>query len=111
MDAHIDMTEAMNSLAERLAQDTMYRAICEGDPGAMARLQRQGSVKTTVDLRKEIPLGQRQVESLLSFMVSVDTGRALENAERDNIVYDGLGEHRVLGRAKKKSKKSRVMGY
>jgi hypothetical protein len=110
MDAHIDMTEQMNSLAERLAQDTMYRAVCQGDPSALARLQRQGSVQTTIDLRKETPLGQRQVESLLSFMVSETTERAMEDAERDNIVYDGLGEHRILGRVKK-NKKKRTMKY
>lgn len=111
MDAHIDMTESMNDLAERLARDTMYQAICNGNPAAMAKLQREGSVQTTIDLRREAPLGQRQVESLLSFMVSPSTEKALEDAEGDNVVYDALGEHRILGRAKKKSKKSRVMKY
>jgi len=101
-DAHIDMTEKMEDLAERLARDTMYHAICHGDPKAMARLEKQGSVKATIDPRREAPLGQRQVESLLCFMVSEETERAMEDAERDNIVYDALGEHRILGPAKKK---------
>lgn len=111
MDAHIDMTEQMNDLAERLARDTMYQAICNGDPKALARLQREGSKTITIDPRRETPFGQRQVESLLSFMVSEEIERALEDAEGDNVVYDALGEHRVLGRAKKKKKKSRVMNY
>jgi len=113
MDAHIDMTEHMNDLAERLARDTMYQAICNGDPRALARLQREGSVKATIDLRREAPLGQRQVESLLSFMVSEEVERSLEDAEGDNKVYDALGEHRILGKCKPKkgTKKSRVMGY
>ena len=50
-------------------------------------------------------LGTQQVESLLAFMVEDPLERELENAERDNIVYDGLGEHRILGKVKKKKKK------
>ena len=49
-------------------------------------------------------LGPQQVESLLAFMVDDPMERALENVERDNIVYDGLGEHRILGKRKKKKK-------
>lgn len=106
MDAHIDMHESTTELADRLARDTMFRAICEGDPQALAKVQREGSATVSVDLRKEAPLGQRQVESLLCFVVSENTERALEDAERDNIVYDGLGEHRILGKKKKKKKKA-----
>jgi hypothetical protein len=105
VDKHIDVEESMNDIAERLARDTMYHAICHGDPRAMARLEKEGSIKATIDLSREIPLGQRQVESLLCFMVSEEVERELEDAERDNIVYDGLGEHRMLGRKKKKKKK------
>ena len=111
MDAHIDMQESTGDLADRLARDTMFRAICDGDPRAMARLQQEGSTTVTVDLRREAPLGQRQVESLLCFMVSDEAERAMEDAERDNIVYDGLGEHRILGKKKKKKKKSRMVSY
>lgn len=50
-------------------------------------------------------LGARQVESLLSFIVEDSTERALNTAELDNRTYDGLGEHRILGRNKKKKKK------
>jgi hypothetical protein len=28
----------------------------------------------------------------------------MEDAEGDNVIYDGLGEHRILGKAKKKKK-------
>jgi hypothetical protein len=111
MDAHIDMTESTTELADRLARDTMYRAICDGDPAAMARLQKEGSATVSIDLRREAPLGQRQVESLLCFMVSPDVDRAMEDAEGDNVVYDGLGEHRILGKKKGKKKTSRKMGY
>ena len=100
MDAHIEVTESPGELAERLAQDAMYQAICTGNPRAMARLQKEGSIQTTVDLRKEAPIGQRQVESLLRFMVSKEIERDMEDAEGDNVVYDGLREHRVLGKKK-----------
>jgi hypothetical protein len=111
MDAHIDLQESTTELADRLARDTMFRAICEGDSQAMARLQQEGSTTVTIDLRRETPLGQRQVESLLCFMVSKETQREMEDAELDNIVYDGLGEHRILGKKKKKKKKSRSVPY
>lgn len=75
----------------------------------MLRLEKQGGVKITVDPQRKDPLGQRQVESLLCFMVSEETERALEDAGADNIVYDGLGEHRILGRAKKNNKRTRVL--
>ena len=110
MDTHISLTESTSELADRLARDTQYRAICEGDPNSMHRLQQEGSIKTTIDLRRDLPLGQRQVESLLCFMVSDEIERELEDAEGDNIVYDGLGEHRILGK-KKKKKKSRTISY
>jgi len=105
VDAHIDMEESTSDIAERLARDTMFRAICNGDARAMARLQQEGSVTLNVDPRREAPLGQRQVESLLCFMVSRETEIEIEDAERDNIVYDGLGDHRILGKKKKKKKK------
>ena len=56
-------------------------------------------------------LGPQQVESLLAFMVEYSTERALENAERDNIVYDALGEHRILGKHKKKKKSRPTTSY
>jgi hypothetical protein len=105
---HIDMEETTTALAERLAHDTMFRAICAGDPTAMRRLEQQGSIKIPIDLRRETPLGQRQVESLLRFMVPREIERAMEDAEGDNKVYDDLGEHRILGRAKK-VKASRIL--
>jgi hypothetical protein len=110
MDTHIDMQESTTELADRLTRDTMFRAICDGDPKALSRLRQQGGIQTTIDLRREAPFGQRQVESLLCFMVSEDMEKSMEDAEGDNIVYDGLGEHRILGR-KKKKKKSRTMSY
>ena len=111
MDAHIEMTESTSDLAKRLEQDTRFQAICNGDSRAMSRLQREGSIQTTIGLRRETPLGQRQVESLLRFMISEETTRAFEDAEGDNLVYDSLGEHRILGRAKKKKKKMRTTSY
>jgi len=51
-------------------------------------------------------LGPQQVESLLTFVVEDSVERALTTTELDNIVYDGLGDHRILGRAKKKKKKT-----
>lgn len=108
---HIDMNQEIQDLLAARQKDIAWRAIVEGDTQALAKLQRQGSVQATIDLRKETPIGQRQVESLLRFMVSPETERAMEDAEGDNKVYDALGEHRILGRAKKKKKKSRVVKY
>lgn len=107
---HIDMEETTTALAERLSRDTMFQAICNGEPRAMRRLEQQGSINIPVDLRKETPLGQRQVESLLRFMVSKETERAFEEAEGDNKVYDALGEHRILGK-KSPKKKGRTLPY
>ncbi len=110
MDAHIDMNESTSELADRLARDSMFRAICGGEPRSMHKLQQAGSVTAHIDMKREAPLGQRQVESLLCFMISSDIERDLEDAEGDNVVYDGLGEHRILGK-KKKKKKSRIQSY
>ncbi len=52
-------------------------------------------------------LPPQQVESLLAFLVEYSIERALEDAERNNIVYDALGDHRILGKHKRKKKKSR----
>ena len=56
-------------------------------------------------------LPPQQVESLLAFLVEISTERQLENVERDNIVYDGLGEHRILGKHKKKKKSRPTTSY
>jgi len=109
MDAHIDAEETTRSLAERLARDTMFHAICHGDPRAMRRLEQQGSIKIPIDLRREAPLGQRQVESLLRFMVPRQIEREFEDAEGDNVVYDALGEHRILGRVRKKTSSRKII--
>lgn len=108
MHIHQDAEETTRSIAERLARDTMFQAICNGDIKAMSRLEKQGSIQIPVDLRRETPLGQRQVESLLRFMVSRDIEYALEDAEGDNKVYDALGDHRILGKKKRKPA-SRIM--
>ena len=121
VNTHISLTESTSELADRLARDTQYKAICDGDPQAMSKLQQQGSIGGWHDSfhkcaneneikRQGTPLGQRQVESLLCFMVSPELERELEDAEGDNVVYDGLGEHRILGK-KKKIKKSRTISY
>jgi hypothetical protein len=53
--------------------------------------------------RKDSNFGPRQVESFLRFM-DESLERQCEQAEADNVVYDALGEHRILGRAKKKKR-------
>lgn len=77
-------------------------------------LNQRAQVRSCADLRitingETVPnedlLGTRQVESLLSFIVEDKMERALGEAELDNRTYEGLGEHRILGRAKKKKKK------
>ncbi len=82
--------------------------------------QEKKRVAENIDLRivvggETVPikdnLGPQQVESLLAFMVEAPIERELENAERDNIVYDGLGEHRILGKKKKKKKSRPTTSY
>lgn len=55
-------------------------------------------------------LGPRQVESLLQFLINDSIERKLNIAERNNIVYDGLGEHRILGKKKKKKSNTSLYG-
>ena len=111
MDAHIDIEERMRHVSKQRADHTMRQAICAGDPAALAKLQEGGDSKVALGAldkcareyelkRREAPLGPRQVESLLCFMVSPEIEKALEDAEGDNGVYDALGEHRILGRRK-----------
>ena len=52
----------------------------------------------------EAELGQAQVQSLLAFAVDLYLERKLEDAELDNKIYDGLGDHRILGKRKKKKR-------
>lgn len=53
-----------------------------------------------IDDKKATPwekLGPAQRESLLAFVIATDIEDAMSHAEGDNIVYDALGEHRILG--------------
>ena len=74
---------------------------------------RLGNLKITeihIDDKKATPwekLGPAQRESLLAFIVSTDIEDAMAHAEGDNIVYDALGEHRILGKSRKK--KGRIL--
>lgn len=47
-------------------------------------------------------IGPAQRESLLAFIVSPKTDNELAHADGDNIVYDALGSHRILGESKKR---------
>jgi hypothetical protein len=108
---HLDLEEDIRELLESRAQSTVFRAICGGDPKALEELHRSESgVPLRVDSYAKVDAGPRQVESLLRFMVEGELERALEDAEADNVVYEQLGEHRILGRAKKK-KKGKSRGY
>lgn len=102
--AHLDMDSDVRDLIENLDRNTAYRAICHGDPHAMARLQKNGSATITVG-NEGTPQGERQVESLLRFIVDRPLLYAMEDAEADNKMYDHLGEHRILGKHKKKKGK------
>ncbi len=92
---HVQQVQHENHLKRATKKEEVY-------PGMVFRV----SVNEET-VPNEDNLGPQQVESLLAFMVELPIERALENAERDNIVYDGLGEHRILGKHKKKKKKSR----
>ncbi len=58
--------------------------------------------------RKDNNFGPCQVKSFLHFMFEGQE-RQFEDAEADNIVYEALGEHRILGKAKKKKKKKQTL--
>jgi len=105
--AHLDI---QSILQERLKEERQSRILhvqqVQHENHAMHTLE---NIDLRIDVNGEtVPikdnLGPQQVESLLAFMVEDSLERALENAERDNIVYDGLGEHRILGKHKKKKK-------
>lgn len=116
MDAHLDMEELTKDISERRATELMHRAICTGEPVAMAELQGQGIDRQVSAMakcaaensmkRREALLGTDQVESLLRFMVSRETQYEMEDALADNNIYDRLGEHRILGKKKKKKVKT-----
>ncbi len=115
MDLHLDMNTEIQNLIKAQEDSLAFRAICQGDKAAMAKLRNHSDagsaqvLEKAVRERKDTPFGQAQVQSFLRFMVSNETTLALEDAERDNMVYDALGDHRVLGKPKKK--KRRVVSY
>ncbi len=101
---HINMDEEIRELLSRRENDIVFRAVVLGDPAAHAKLKQERSTVLSVNVSRDIPFETRQVESFLRFMderLEVD----MELAEMDNVVYDGLGEHRILGKKKRKKKK------
>ena len=110
---HIDMTDTIQKVIQDRANSLINRAILDGDREAMKKIEAQGSKMVGPSGRnlETPPYGERQVESLLRFVVEHPLGRAIEDAEADNIVYDGLGEHRILGKHKKKKQKKAPSGY
>lgn len=107
VDIHIDMNPEIQKLLALREGDLPYRAIVQGDPYAMARLVNTSNPGWAEKIARESKahLGPSQVESFLRFIVDRPTERALEDAGVDNLVYDQLGEHRVLG--KKKGRKGK----
>ncbi len=102
---HFNMDQIIKDIQVSRGKLAMLQAVCEGDARALKIVQEEGSVKIRVDVEKEIPIGTRQVESLLRFSLERNVERAIEDALADHIVYDQLGEHRILGRAKKPKRK------
>ncbi len=103
-DVHIDMMEVLDHISENKANALLNRAILDGDSRAMSQLIQERSTTISFDPRAALS-GPSQVESLLRFVVDNPLGKEIEDAEADNIVYDALGDHRILGK-KKKTKKS-----
>ncbi len=104
---HIDMEEEIKELVAKREGDVVYKAVIDGDAAAQARLRQERSTTLIINPNRDVPFETRQVESFLRFM-SEGLENEMESAEMDNIVYDGLGNHRILGKKKKKKKK---MGY
>lgn len=107
MDRHIDMTHEIQELLADRQKDLLHRAICEGDPKAMRKIEAAGSAKEALPFQELNDLGARQVESILQFVISRETQRAMEDATADNHVYAQLGEHRILGKRKSKNLKKK----
>jgi len=107
---HIDMDAIVRQVIEKREEDTrvwnfeqVARYIREGE----MEMSVTGSPHTSfhgahahVDVTKDYDFGPRQVQSFLQFMDN-SLEREIELAEMDNIVYDSLKEHRILGRRKK----------
>ena len=96
---HVQQVRHENHLKRATKKEEVY-------PGMVFRVSVNEETVLTED-----NLGPQQVESLLAFMVEADIERGLENAEMDNIVYDALGDHRILGKHKKKKKKAPATSY
>jgi hypothetical protein len=103
---HLNLEEDVRRLVEAQEGDLAFRAICQGDQEALRELSTKGSIQSQFDPLKEPQLGPAQREALLTFVLEEEVARALEDTQADNIVYDQLGEHRILGRVKKKKKPS-----
>ncbi len=93
---HLDINEVIRESLNKERTGLFKRLTSQRDPDIR--------MTTNGETVNEKELGEAQVQSLLAFRVNPDTEENLENAERDNIVYDGLGEHRVLGKKKKKKR-------
>jgi hypothetical protein len=105
---HLNLDEEIRELLQAREKDTVFQAICRGNPKALDKLHRSDTREPVrIDPYDETPAGPRQVESLLQLVVGRSLERALEDAEADNLVYDQLGEHRILGTKKKKKGKNR----
>ncbi len=105
INAHIDIQSIIQEEIKRRREDRL---------GHVQQVNHYSKVRENPNFRvvaegETVPnldrLGPQQVESLLTFVVEDSVDRALGTAEMDNRVYDGLGEHRLLGRAKRKQKK------
>ena len=108
--AYIDMNEDIQKMLVKRQSNNEWMAIVQGDRRALAELQNtppkryeELSLKIAAE-RKGPEFGPRQTESFLHFVFE-GKERQIEDAEADNIVYEALGEHRILGKAKKKKKK------
>ena len=105
MDKHIDMNPEIQRLVLAREQDVAYKAIVQGDPNAMSQLQYDNQAVVGEVLakarRERKDSGPAQVESFLHFVIDRVTERQIEDAEADNVVYDALGEHRILGKKRK----------
>jgi len=111
---HLDIQSILQKELEKQRKDRLLHV---QDVRTVEHLKRVAeSVSSHITVTEEtVPhgdiLGPQQVESLLSFVVEDSVERALTGTDLDNIVYDGLGEHRILGKHKKKKKKKKSTPY
>ncbi len=110
---HLDMNSEIQKILQERRASGMFSNPSKDEKQKRAEeaYVQCGMENALVRRNKGISVGERQVESILRFIIDRPTQIQLEDAVADNIVYDQLGEHRILGKKKSKKKKKKMRSY